>query len=104
MIRVTTTEDRSRTIITIDGELSSESVAIVETCCGQAEANGKPVKLFLRDVATVDKAGQTLLGRLAAKGVHLAARGVYTTYLIQSLASAETASKNSPVESIGPCC
>ena len=87
MIRVTTTKDRSRTIITVDGELSAESVGVVETCCDQAKSTGSSVKLFLRDVTAVDKAGQTLLGRLAAKGVLLAARGVYTAYLVQSLAS-----------------
>ena len=101
MIRVMKTEDRSRTIITVDGEVSSESVAVVETCCAQAESTGKPVKLFLRDIIAVDKAGQKLLRRLAAQGVQLAATDVYTAYLVQSLASSETASKHSPVENIG---
>ena len=87
MIRVTTTKDRLRTTITVDGELSSESVGVVETCCNQAKTTGRPVKLFLRDVTAVDKAGQSLLGRLAAQGVFLAARGVYTAYLVQSLTS-----------------
>ena len=67
MIRVTKTEEQSRTIITIDGQLSGDSVAVVEACCKQAQPNGKPVELFLRDVTTVDQTGQILLGRLAAK-------------------------------------
>ncbi len=87
MIRVTTTRDRSRTIITVDGELSGESVGLVETCCDEAKSTGNPVKLFLRDVTAVDRAGQTLLGRLAAKGVFLAGRGIYTAYLVQTVAS-----------------
>ncbi len=86
MIRVTKTEEHSHTIVTIDGQLGSDSIALVETCCNQAKSNGKPVRLFLRDVSMVDHAGQMLLSRLAAKGVVLAAKGVYTSYLIQSMA------------------
>jgi hypothetical protein len=89
MIRVTKTEEQSGTIVTIDGQLSGESIAVVETCCNQAKSNGKPVQLFLRDVATVDQAGRLLLSRLAAKGIRLDARGVYTSYLVQSVTSAE---------------
>jgi hypothetical protein len=87
MIRVTKTEEQSGTIVTVDGQLSSDSIAVVETCCNQAKSNGKPVQLFLRDVATVDRAGQMLLSRLASKGIRLVAKGVYTSYLVQSLSS-----------------
>jgi anti-anti-sigma regulatory factor len=87
MIRVTTTEEPARTVVTIDGELSSTSVAVVEDLCKEAESKGKPVELFLRDVTTVDHSGKTLLRRLAAKGVLLVARGVYTSYLVQSLSA-----------------
>jgi len=87
MIRVTKTEEQSGTMVTIDGQLSGDSIAVVETCCNQAKSNGKPVQLFLRDVTTVDQAGQMLLSRLVAKGVRLIARGVYTSYLVQSLTS-----------------
>lgn len=87
MIRVTKTEEQSHTIVTIDGELSGDSIAVVEACCNQAKSNGKPIELFLRDITTVDQGGQMLLSRLAAKGVRLVARGVYTSYLVQSLTS-----------------
>lgn len=85
MIRITKTEESARTVVTIDGELSSASVAVVENLCKEAESKGKPVELFLRDVTTVDHSGKTLLRRLAVKGVCLMARGVYTSYLVQSL-------------------
>lgn len=87
MIRVTRIEHRSRTILTVDGELSGESVAIVETCCKQAESDGKPVEIFLRDVDAVGEDGRLLLIQLASRGVRLTARGVYTSYLIEKLAS-----------------
>ena len=98
MIRVTKTEEQSRTIITIDGQLSGDSVAVVEACCKQAKPNGKPVELFLRDVTTVDQTGQILLSRLAAIGVRLVARGVYTSYLVQSLRSGKAVPDDPPVE------
>ena len=43
MIRVTKTEEQSGTVATIDGQLSGESNAVVETCCNQAKSNAKPV-------------------------------------------------------------
>jgi hypothetical protein len=85
MIRVTKTEERSHTTVTIDGQLSADSISLVETCCSQAESDGRPVQLFLRDVTTVDQAGRMLLRRLSAKGIRLMASGVYTSYLVQTL-------------------
>jgi hypothetical protein len=85
MIRVTRTDELSRTVVTIDGQLSGDTIAIVETCCNQAKSNRKPVELFLRDITIVDPAGRTLLSRLASQGVRLAGSGVYTSYLVQSL-------------------
>ena len=87
MIRVTKSEERCRTVVTIDGQLSGDSVAVVENSCNQVESNGKPFRLYLRDVTTVDEAGRNLLSRLAAKGIHLTASGVYTSYLVQALSS-----------------
>lgn len=91
MIRITKKEERSRTTVTLDGQLSSDSVGVVETFCNQAKSVGHPVRLFLRDVTAVDPAGQELLTRLAAGGVRLVARGVYTSYLVDLLMSAAAA-------------
>ena len=96
MFRITKAENRLRTILTIDGQLAADSVVAVETCCNQACSDGRPVKLYLRDVTSVDQAGEKLLRRLAAKGVDLAASGVYTSYLVQALTSAENASRTYP--------
>jgi hypothetical protein len=51
---------------------------------------GKEVRLCLRDVSSVDRAGRALLRRLVAKGVRLLANGVYTSYLIRDLNPART--------------
>jgi len=85
VFRVSRADEPSRTIITIDGQLAGESVKVVEICCEKALSKGKPVHFFLRDVLTVDQGGRALLCRLAAKGVRLLARGVYTSYLVRAL-------------------
>jgi predicted RNA polymerase sigma factor len=71
--------------VAIDGQLSADSIDLVETCCDEALADGKRIDLVLRDVRSVDESGQALLRRLAAKGVHLIGNGVYTSYLVRSL-------------------
>jgi hypothetical protein len=90
MVRVTKTEEPSRTVVTIDGQLSGDSIGVVETCCKEAESDGGPVQLVLRNVTGIDQAGQTLLRHLAAKGFGVVASGVYTSYLVQSLSSDAT--------------
>ena len=84
MIRVMKTEQRSCTVVTIDGQLSADCITVVETCCSEAASDGKSVHLHLRDITAVDEAGKDLLRRLLANGVCLVASGVYTSYLVQS--------------------
>jgi hypothetical protein len=90
MFRVSKSEERSGTVITIDGQLSSDYIEVVETCCDQAISTGKPVQLFLRDVPAVNQASRALLCRLAAKGVRLRASGIYTSSLVRALNPATT--------------
>jgi hypothetical protein len=87
MIRVTKTEERERTRITIDGQLSRDYIEAVEICCDQAISEGMPVDVFLRDVPTIDESGRALLSRLAANGIRLLAKGIYTSYIVRALMS-----------------
>lgn len=85
MIRVTTSEDeKAGPLIIIDGQLSGDSVAVVEACFKDVPAGSQPGTLFLRDVTVVDQAGKALLLRLWREGVNLRASGVYTSYLVES--------------------
>jgi hypothetical protein len=88
MIRVTKSEERERTIVTIDGQLSGDYIEVVEVCCLQAESEGKPIDVFLNDVSTIDESGRALLTRLAAKGIRLVATGMYTSYVVRDLVAA----------------
>lgn len=85
MFRLDKKPGLERTCLTIDGDVSSECIELVETCCAEAMAAGKAVDLFLRDVMTVDESGRALLGRLASKGVRLFAQGLYASYLVETI-------------------
>jgi len=85
MIRVTAKEEPTRTIIAIDGQLLSEYIETVENCCNQAIAKGKPVQLFLRDVLTIDECGREFLSQVAARGVCLRAKGIYTSHVLRAV-------------------
>jgi len=101
MIRVTKTQEPARTTVTVDGQLLADSIDVVEHCCSQAELDGKPVWVFLRDVTIVDHHGRQLLARLAAKGVRLVASGVYTSYLVQAITLAATPLESHPAAEVG---
>jgi len=85
MIRILTTDEPSAITITLDGQLMDESVDAVETSSKQAMASGRPVHLFLRDVSHIDPRGRSLLSRLAGRGVHLSAAGVYSSYVVEEI-------------------
>lgn len=93
MILVSKVENRFRTTVTVDGRLAGDGIGVVESCCNQAIRIGKPVRLFLRDVPVIDQDGGALLCRLAAKGVHLLASGIYTSYVVQALHSSKGPTK-----------
>ena len=94
MLRVSKREERSRTVLIVDGRLWADYVQVVETCCNEAISTGTIIHLYLRDVTTVDSAGRALLSRLAAKGVHLSASGLYTSHLIRDLIATPEQSAN----------
>lgn len=85
MFRVTKGTAASRVVITVDGELCNESVEVVESICGRELKVGNAVDLVLRDLTSIDREGRALLERLMCRGVHLEARGVYNSYLVQAL-------------------
>jgi hypothetical protein len=87
MIRVTKSEEGERTIITLEGQLSGDSIEVVEICCNQALSKGKPIDVLLHDVLTIDESGLALLTRLAAEGIRLLATGIYTSYIVRALMS-----------------
>ena len=43
MIRVSKEEEDTRTVVTVDGQISADCIQLVETCCNQAMAAAKSV-------------------------------------------------------------
>ena len=87
MIRIMTADEPSNTTITVDGKLSGEGVAPVETCCMQALSKGIGVRLHLRDVSAIDERGQAMLRLLVSQGVGLTANGIYSSYIVGEIQS-----------------
>jgi len=80
MIRLSTNEEGGKTVVTVDGQVLSDHLEVIEDCCSREMSRGKPVQLFLRDVSSVDQTGRSMLRRLVAKGIEIRATGVYTSY------------------------
>jgi len=95
MMQVITADELTSTTITVDGTLSGDCVEPVETSCKQAISKGKPVRLYLRDVSTIDGRGRTLLLELAQKGVCLKASGLYSSYILDEIQSAHVDGRHS---------
>jgi hypothetical protein len=95
MMRMITAREAKAITITVGGRLEGEYVEALDTSVKQVIAQGRPVSLFLRDVSSIDDSARELLGRLAAKGVHLSAAGVYNSYIVAQI-SASAASGPSP--------
>ena len=88
MIMIMTADGQEGRTITVDGTLSKESVEPVQTCCVEALSKGRTVRLHLRDVPAIDECGRTMLWHLAAQGVELTAKGIYSSYVVDEIQSA----------------
>jgi hypothetical protein len=89
MFSVTKSEVGKRTILTIDGQLSGDYIEVVEICCNQAESEGNPIDVFLRNVSTIDESRR--LHRLGTDYLEARCSSVFMTrlhrcfWLIESL-------------------
>ena len=84
MFRVDKEFGEQRTRLTVSGEISSACIDVLQTCCEQTIRDGKAVHLVL-DVTTIDESGHALLRRLAAKGISMFAKGIYHSYLVDTI-------------------
>jgi len=85
MIRILTTNEPGAIRLTVDGQLTADYLAAVETSVDEAVGQQRPVHLYLRNVSSIDEQGRTLLWRAAAKGVVLSASGVYSSYVVAEI-------------------
>lgn len=86
MFRIFTTNEPGAITLTVDGQLTGDYVDVVMKSVEQAIAACASICLFLRDVSFIDERGRKLLVNLAAKGVRLTARGVYSSFVVGQVA------------------
>jgi ABC-type transporter Mla MlaB component len=82
MIRIQTANNPGGITIAIDGQLTAEYVAEVESSIRESMEQSNDVHLFLRNVSHIDEMGHALLSRLAAQGVQLSATGLYSSHVV----------------------
>ena len=82
MIRIEAAYNPGSITIAIDGQLTTEYVAEVESSIRKSMEQSNDLHLFLRNVSHIDEMGQALLSRLAALGVELRAAGLYSSHLV----------------------
>jgi ABC-type transporter Mla MlaB component len=82
MIRIEAAYNPGSITIAIDGQLTAEYVAEVESSIRKSMEQSNDVHLFLRNVSHIDEMGQALLSRLAALGVELRAAGLYSSHVV----------------------
>ena len=82
MIRIQTAYNPGGITIAIDGELTAEYLAAVESSIRESMEQSNDVHLFLRNVSNIDEKGHALLSRLAALGVELSATGLYSSHVV----------------------
>ena len=82
MIRIEAAYNPGSITIAIDGQLTAEYVAEVESSIRESTAQSTDVHLFLRNVSHIDEMGHALLSRLAAEGVDLSATGLYSSHVV----------------------
>jgi len=85
MIRIQTAESGDGISVVLDGAIAGEYVDEVERAIRQAKEQDRRVRVFLRSVHSIDKAGHALLSRFAAEGVELSATGVYSSYVVDEI-------------------
>ena len=84
VFRVDKEYGEQRIRLTVSGEISPACIEVLEASCEQAIKDGKAVHLVL-DVTTIDESGRALLRRLAGQGVRLSAKGIYHSYLVDTI-------------------
>jgi ABC-type transporter Mla MlaB component len=82
MIRIQAAYNPDGITIAIDGQLTAEYVAEVESSIRESMKQSNDVHLFLRNVSHIDEMGHALLSRLAAEGVDLSATGLYSSHVV----------------------
>ena len=87
MLRITTAEGPSATILRLEGKLAGPWVQELEECWRSGAGTDEPrgLRIDLREVTFIDAAGKDLLTRLHQDGAELVAGGCMTKAIIETI-------------------
>lgn len=87
MLRITTAEDPSATVLRLEGKLAGPWVKELEECwrSGAAPEGQRGLRIDLREVTFIDAAGKDLLTRLHRDGAELVAADCMTKAIIETI-------------------
>jgi len=85
LFRLEKGQDQGKTVITLEGELAGEYVAVVEGYMKNLLSGPAPLVVRLLDVNFIDPAGIHLLKGFVDHGVALQGSGVYTSFILSRL-------------------
>ena len=94
MIRIQATHNAGGVTLALDGQLTAEYVAEVESSIRESMEQSNDVHLFLRNVSHIDETGHVLLSRLASQGVELSATGLYSSHVVNQVQLALSSHKS----------
>jgi hypothetical protein len=90
MFRVTTEEAPDMLVLKLEGSLSGPWVDALDACWREAmeSVRGRPVRVDLRDVLSIDESGRRLLTRMHDAGAGLVASGCFISELVREISEA----------------
>jgi hypothetical protein len=93
LFKLEKSQDKGKTVITVEGELAGEYVPVVEGYMKNLLAGPAPLVVRLLDINFIDQAGIDLLKCFVDRGVALQCSGVYTSFILSRLKKLSPACK-----------
>ncbi len=87
MFRLNKLKRRDGILITIEGEIQSDNVGILESECLETLKTCNSVTITIKNVTEIDVEGSALLKRLAKTKARIRATGIYSQYLLRNIKS-----------------
>jgi outer membrane protein len=94
MLRITVRQEPVLTMLELEGKLAGDWVAELERCWREATAapNARPIRVHLRTVSFIDRAGRALLAEMHRQGAELVASGCMTRAIVAEITGVERSS------------
>lgn len=85
MLKITTRTDELGTVFELEGKLAGPWVQELERCWQQVGTAGQRVRVVIKAVSFIDRAGGALLAEMYRNGVELIGEGCMTKAIIEKI-------------------